>query len=196
MITSEQVVQFWNYMHSKFSTSTIDKSDATEMQIVAEILDKLGITDKQKFLTSFTTTIGRRIYTPFTVGVESDTHDFWSQIVVCVHEHQHVVQHDKSNIEFEFLYLTSKSARAMFEVEAYRCNLEMHFWRYGHTTGVKRYADLLHSYGCDAEDINVAMQSLLLANVTIRQGIVSGESTAVALEWLNANMRDIVEAVR
>ena len=45
-----------------------------------------------EFLGSFTTTIGKRIYTPFDIGVPDERYDLWGQISVCVHEHQHVEQ--------------------------------------------------------------------------------------------------------
>ena len=44
-------------------------------------------------------------------------------------------------------------SRARFEAEAYRSNLEMHFWRYGTTTRSRPLAELLHDYGCRPDDV-------------------------------------------
>ena len=79
-------------MQDHFRTSVINKSSALEMQLVARGLEALGIQRKDRFLKNFTTTIGRRIYTPFEVGSPKGGWDLWHQIVICVHEHQHVVQ--------------------------------------------------------------------------------------------------------
>ena len=179
-----EVVSFWRHMQERFGTTTVNKADAVEMQIVASVLDTLGILDKERFLKSFTTTLGRKIYAPFDVGSANDDWDLWDQVVVCVHEHQHVVQHDREGLSFEVSYVADRAARARFEAEAYRSNLEMHFWRNGTTTRSRPLADLLHDYGCRPEDVEIAAQSLALANVSVRRGAVLNESTRAALDWL------------
>lgn len=182
-----EVLAFWRHMQERFETVTVRKADAVEMKVVADVLDALGILNKEHFLQNFTTTIGRKIYAPFDVGAPNDTWDLWDQIVVCVHEHQHVVQHDREGLSFEVSYLADRAARARFEAEAYRCNLEMHFWRYGTTPSARRLAELLRDYGCREEDVDVTAHSLALANVSIRQGAVFNEATRAALDWLDAN---------
>ena len=59
-IQSDEVVSFWRHMQERFGTTTVNKADAVEMQIIAGVLDTLGILDKERFLKSFTTTLGRR----------------------------------------------------------------------------------------------------------------------------------------
>jgi len=186
-IQPDEVVSFWRHMQERFGTTTVNKADAVEMQIVASVLDALGILDKERFLKSFTTTLGRKIYTPFDVGSANDSWDLWDQMVVCVHEHQHVVQHDREGLSFEVSYVTDRAARARFEAEAYRSNLEMHFWRYGTPTRSRPLAELLHDYGCRPEDVEVAARSLALANVSVRRGAVLNESTWAALDWLDSH---------
>lgn len=186
-IQADEVVSFWRHMQERFGTTTVNKADAVEMQIVASVLDALGILDKERFLKSFTTTLGRKIYTPFDVGSANDSWDLWDQMVVCVHEHQHVVQHDREGLSFEVSYVTDRAARATFEAEAYRSNLEMHFWRYGTPARSRPLAELLHDYGCRPEDVEVAAHSLALANVSVRRGAVLNESTRAALDWLDSH---------
>ena len=184
-IQPDEVVSFWRHMQERFGTTTVNKGDAVEMQIIASVLDTLGILDKERFLRSFTTTLGRKIYTPFDVGSANDSWDLWDQVVVCVHEHQHVVQHDREGLSFEVSYVADRAARARFEAEAYRSNLEMHFWRYRTPTRSRPLAELLHDYGCRPEDVEIAAHSLALANVSVRRGAVLNESTRAALDWLD-----------
>ena len=67
-VKPEEVWAFWRFMQDHFRTSVINKSSALEMQLVARGLEALGVQSKERFLKNFTTTIGRRIYTPFEVG--------------------------------------------------------------------------------------------------------------------------------
>jgi hypothetical protein len=187
-IQHDEVVSFWRHMQERFGTTTVNKDDAVEMQIIAGVLDTLGILDKERFLRSFTTTLGRKIYTPFEVGSANDGWDLWDQVVVCVHEHQHVVQHDREGLSFEVSYVADRAARARFEAEAYRSNLEMHFWRFGSPMRSRPLAELLHDYGCRPEDVEVAAHSLALANVSVRRGAVLNESTRAALDWLETHV--------
>jgi hypothetical protein len=183
----DEVFAFWAHMQQRFGTTTVNKADAVEMQIVGSVLDTLGILDKERFLRSFTTTLGRKIYAPFDVGSANEVWDLWDQVVVCVHEHQHVVQHEREGLSFEVSYVADRAARARFEAEAYRSNLEMHFWRFGSPMRSRPVAELLHDYGCRPEDVEVAAHSLALANVAVRRGAVLNEATRAALDWLDVH---------
>lgn len=187
-IQPEEVWAFWRFMQDHYRTTVVNKRDALEMQLVAQALDALGIQSRDRFLRNFTTTLGRRIYTPFEVGSPRGGWDLWSQVVICVHEHQHVVQHDREGLSFEVSYLADRAARARWEAEAYRSNLELHFWRYGTTPSARRIAEVLGDYGCRPEDVDVAAKSLALSAVSIRKGAVINEATHVALGWLDEHL--------
>lgn len=187
-IQPEEVWAFWRFMQDHYRTTVVNKRDALEMQLVAQALDALGIQSRDRFLRNFTTTLGRRIYTPFEVGSPRGGWDLWSQVVICVHEHQHVVQHDRAGLSFEVSYLADRAARARWEAEAYRSNLELHFWRYGTTPSARRIAEVLADYGCRPEDVDVAAKSLALSAVSIRKGAVINEATHVALGWLDEHV--------
>lgn len=187
-IQPEEVWAFWRFMQDHYRTTVVNKRDALEMQLVAQALDVLGIQSRDRFLRNFTTTLGRRIYTPFEVGSPRGGWDLWSQVVICVHEHQHVVQHDREGLSFEVSYLADRAARARWEAEAYRSNLELHFWRYGTTPSARRIAEVLGDYGCRPEDVDVAAKSLALSAVSIRKGAVINEATHVALGWLDEHV--------
>ena len=187
-IQPEEVWALWRFMQDHYRTTVVNKRDALEMQLVAQALDALGIQSRDRFLRNFTTTLGRRIYTPFEVGSPRGGWDLWSQVVICVHEHQHVVQHDREGLSFEVSYLADRAARARWEAEAYRSNLELHFWRYGTTPSARRIAEVLGDYGCRPEDVDVAAKSLALSAVSIRKGAVINGATHVALGWLDEHV--------
>ena len=99
-------------------------------QVVAELLDLLGILDKQAFLNHYTTTLGTKIYVPHSIGSNLPGWDLWGQIIICVHEHVHVVQDRKAGgLAYEWAYVTNTAARTQYEVEAYRTRMEID-WRY------------------------------------------------------------------
>ena len=187
-IQPEEVWAFWRFMQDHYRTTVVNKRDALEMRLVAQALDALGIQSRDRFLRNFTTTLGRRIYTPFEVGSPRGGWDLWSQVVICVHEHQHVVQHDREGLSFEVSYLADRAARARWEAEAYRSNLEMQFWRTGTTPSAQRTASVLKDYGCRDEDIEVTAKSLALSVVSVRKGAVINEATHVALGWLDEHV--------
>lgn len=187
-VQPDQVWAFWRFMQDHFHTSVINKNSALEMQLVARGLEALGVQSKDRFLKNFTTTIGRRIYMPFEVGSPKGGWDLWHQIVICVHEHQHVVQHDREGLSYEVSYLADRAARARWEAEAYRSNLEMAYWRTGTTPSAQATASVLKDYGCRPEDIEVTAKSLALSAISVKKGAVINEATHVALGWLDEHV--------
>ena len=187
-VQPEEVWAFWRFMQDHFRTSVINKRSALEMQLVARGLEAFGIQSKDRFLKNFTTTIGRRIYTPFEVGSPKGGWDLWHQIVISVHEHQHVVQHDREGLAYEVSYLADRAARARWEAEAYRSNLELQFWRTGTTPSAQRTASVLKDYGCRDGDIEVTAKSLALSALSVKKGAVINEATRVALGWLDEHV--------
>lgn len=187
-VQPEQVVAFWHFMQNHFRTSVINKDSTLEMRLVASALDMLGIQRRDHFLRRFATTIGRRIYTPFEVGSPKGGWELWQQIVTCVHEHQHVVQYDRDGLFYKASYLTDCAARARWEAEAYRSNLELAYWRTGTTPSALDTASVLKNYGCREADTEVTAKLLLLSDISVRKGAVINEATHVALGWLNKHV--------
>lgn len=183
-----EVVAFWRFMQERFGTTVMNKGDAVEMQLLAQALRLLGVQDRERFLRYFTTTLVRRIYTPFEIGVPQEGWDLWKQMVVCVHEHQHVVQHDREGLRFEIGYLSDRAARTLWEAEAYRSDLEIHFWRYGTTPSAYDLAAHLTEYGGRPGDVEVAWKTLVLSAAAIRRGAVINKASSVALGWLNTHL--------
>ncbi len=190
--SSSLVRAFWAHMTQRFQTKVVSKSSAAEMAFVSSFLDQLGIVDKDHFLRDYATTISRRIYLPFEPGVPSAAWPLWEQIVVGVHEHQHVVQSDDLGfVVFGARYLTNKAQRARFEAEAYRSTLEMSWWRFRSLPDPAALAQKLAGYGVDALDIKVTAAYLAASAASIKQGAIVNRSSAVALAWLNQHAPEL-----
>lgn len=182
--TVELVTGLWEHMSDHYRTR-LARKDEPEMQLVAKTLEAMGILDAEDFLSRFTTTIGRTIYTPYEIGVGSQR-EIESQLRTCVHEHQHVVQYIQGGAKFAFEYMVDSAKRAFYEADAFRCNLELHFWMHGSLpdTLPDALAQNLTHYGCTADDIAVCAKHLRMAARVVEQGGVSSDAGKVALAWL------------
>lgn len=186
--TSEQVKAFWKYMSSYYETTTVDKNNSAFMGTIGTFLSAIGVQDKQKFMNSYTTTIGTTIYAPFEVGDPSKW-SLWSQVVVCVHEHMHVIQYRKDGaLPFSWNYVTSASKRAKYEAEAYRTNLEMHYWNYKSLPDTQDLANKLVAYNVGAADIAVVKKMLDLSAISVKAGAIISDPVKVAIKWIEANL--------
>ncbi|CAN0566216.1 unnamed protein product, partial [Laminaria digitata] len=132
----------------------------------------------------YTTVWGRRIYPCFQVG-QGDEDALWSQIVVCVHEHQHVEQFEREGfLPYTLSYLTSSRKRALYEAEAYGCNLEMSWLRTSRMPDLDRMAAKLLDYGCDVEDVRAARAHFEHIAHRITQGTYRSAAVESAIEVL------------
>jgi hypothetical protein len=147
-LTGGDVAGLWAHMTDHFGTRVVDKADAVEMRLAAHLLDAAGIVDRERFLESFATTIGRRI----------------------------------------LAYLTDRTERARLEAEAYRCHLELHYWRWGVLPDPRELAETLGCYGCAPADVDLAERMLRIWAVPIRHGAVLGEASQVAIAWLDEHV--------
>jgi len=190
MLTPDVVKNFWAFMQAKYGTQVLSKAQAPEMKFIAEALGTLGIVDKDAFLTRFTTTIGTAIYTPFEVGVENPGHPLFAQIVICAHEHQHVVQLRTHGVTFLLNYLLNSTSRSAYEAEAYRVSMTMLYHLTGDAGDPGAYAEVLKAYGTTEADQAFVKEYLRLSVPTIHAKGVPDEAAQVALEWLRQNATD------
>ncbi|MCP4677319.1 MAG: hypothetical protein GY854_17755, partial [Deltaproteobacteria bacterium] len=125
-ITPKLVEDFWRYFQNIYSTRVVQKATAKEMRAAGWFLDRLGTMDRKTFLANYTTTIGKKIYTPFIIGEPNDKWSLLAQLITCVHEHVHVDQSKRHGFaRYAYRYLFSTAKRSMYEAEAYRSNMEM-----------------------------------------------------------------------
>jgi len=190
--TPEQVRAFYAHMLDRFGASVVNKQSAVEMQGVALLLAQLGILNQDAFLDRFATTVGRRIYVPFDVGEARDGWSLWSQIAVCAHECQHVVQYDRLRpLGFAWQYVATTAGRARLEAEAYRCQLELHFWRTGQILPAHELAASLQNYNVSDADVKTAETMLRVSGESVRRGAIVNRASAVAIAWLNQHAPEL-----
>lgn len=198
-ITPEQVRAFYAHMTQRFAATVKPKATAIEMQAAAQALGVLKafmqVPDPETFMRHYVTTLGSTVYAPFEPGVaqEAGNWHLWNQISVLTHELVHVEQRRRAaTFAHELDYLTSSGRRATIEAEAYRANLELHFWRYGVIDNQpSEYAEYLRAYGCTDQDIAVVRSYLRASAPTIRKGGRIGHVAKVAIDWLEANAPQI-----
>ncbi len=187
--TGEQVCGLWDHMSRKYSSTVVDKASSVSMQAAAWALDRMGIMDAPSFLRDFATTIGKTIYVPFQIGEPRSQDDLFAQLVTCVHEHMHVLQFARDGKwVFGSRYLLSKAARALYEAEAYRCDMEMAYWRSAVMPSPKEIAMNLVHYGCSPLDIEVAEKYLTASAQTIQRGGVASEPSKETIRWLQESV--------
>lgn len=184
-VTPQLVQNVWTYLGKVYDTHVIDKSDSTEMALVGTFLSKLGIQDKDIFMKKYTTTIGRSIYTPFTVGVPTADYPLMGQIIVAAHEHQHVVQSSsEGDFSFTMNYLLKPDMRAKYEAEAYRSTIEL-LWFYHNTIpDLHQLASILLNYGLTQDHVHVAEITFASAVRMIKAGLVLNQATKTVLPLL------------
>jgi len=187
--TPEQVKALWTHMTETYGSEVQNKASAEEMQLIGRVLDVMGILDKDAFLTQFTTTIGRTIYTPFTVGVAAPGHDLWAQMVICAHEHEHVVQ--ARDALFPVRYLLDQTWRATYEGEAYRTSMNLEHWHRGKVPPVEGYVNAAKSYGLDEKHLTFFRKYLKLSVPTLEQGGIPGPAALVAIAWLEKHAPEL-----
>lgn len=192
-LTPATVIGLWGYMSRRFGTTTVSKPRAAEMRLLAGVLGRLGVLDAQTFLARYATTIGRRIYVPFEVGVPERGWPLWSQLRICVHEHQHVVQLDEHGaVPFALRYLGSRSGRALLEADAYRTSLELHYWRFRELPRLDGMAHaVLSGYALRGEDVEVAQRVLELSGDAIQRGAVITRAGRAAIDWLESDAPEL-----
>jgi hypothetical protein len=191
--TPELVQEFWDYMSGHYGSQIIKRSNAWEMKIVARFLSLIRAMDVDTFMEKYATTLGRRIYIPFEIGEPNDVWDLWEQLVVCIHEHQHVHQYKREGRTFMWKYLLRSSGRAHYEADAYRCNLEMHYWRFGRMPDTHRLASMLKAYKCNTTDIAVTEKQFNLSIKTIEHGAIINDASRRAIKWLEHHAPELQE---
>lgn len=190
-ITPEQVKDFWAFMQKEYGSKVVQKDDSLTMKAAAELLNALGIQDKETFMKTFTTTLYETIYIPFELGVEEPGghYTLWSQIRVCVHEHQHIVQGNRDGWPvFASRYLASSSYRAGYEAEAFGSDMEMEYWKTKQIIDIPSRAAILKSYGCSTTDIDMTVSMLKIRATMVSHGTVLNPTSLAAIKWLDEHV--------
>lgn len=184
--TPETVHYFYDYMSRYYGSRYAKKQSSTNMQVVASILGLFGIMNKNEFLDKFTITVGNTIYLSFSPG-DPSVCDLWNQILVCVHEHLHVLQFRKEGItQIGWKYARSET-RMFLEVAAYQTLFELTYWRFKTVPPVTDVINSLRKYSLSERDLDTARAMFAIYNVMVEQGVIFSESARVAIAWLDKN---------
>jgi hypothetical protein len=184
-LTSQLVKDLWHDITAHYHAEVADKSDSNLMGLVSTFLDGIGVMDKEDFMQRCVTTIGKSIYLPFEIGVESNGWDLWDQVSVGAHEVVHVRQWRDDTAGFMLKYLCSKNARAEYEAEAYGADLELSHWLQD-PLDPNELAGRLASYGLASEYIAFAAAYLSTFDDVLRQGGSTSPTAKWTIDWLVA----------
>lgn len=169
---------FWDYMLHCYGAKNVPKSESWLMRTLAVVLSLLNIVSKTSFLQRYASTIGRKIYTPFEVGVPIKGWSLLSQVVVCIHECQHIVQQERlGRWHYTYQYLFSSTKRAELEAEAYSSKLAFYKWAFGTLPLYNYLSDALAHYNLSSIEIERAISHLPV------DGSFVNEATKRAIEW-------------
>jgi len=184
--TPQQVKDFAEYMFKRFNLNAIDKRKAWEMKALAWGLDAAGIVNQKKFMKYYSVNLLKRVYFPFEIG---NSGEMWlpNQVAIIIHECQHSIQHRTEGFIYIPNYLFSSCKRANYEADAYRANMEIHYWYTHKVISPAVLADKLRNYGCTPADMAVACRSLEVAAKMVKHGGVVTEATKVAITWWEQN---------
>lgn len=183
-ITPDIVVDAWDHMRRYYNTRIVSKEDQELMQMIGQSLDIMGIMDKDRFLKTYTTTIGDVIYVPFEIGVATSRHSLHSQLYICGHEHQHYVQWRDGRLQFMLEYLSDPTQRAKYEANAMHTSMELRWWHEKRIPNIPNYAMKLRHYNCPQEDIAVAQKTLEISSLVVRQGGITTEAGKALIHYL------------
>lgn len=185
--TREQTIKFINYMLRKHGLKTVDKKKSWIMKVIAWFLGTFGIMNSEDFMKYYSVNIFNRVYIPWRVGEAEDLR-LSSQMSTIIHECQHAVQQKMEGFLYNIFYLFSSKSRSFYETEAYRTNMEIHYWYTNKIISPLILSELLKNYGCSLQDVEASRRSLEAASSLVAQGTVITEATKNALSWINRNM--------
>lgn len=181
--TPRLVRDLYTHMLEHYGLTAVRKSDSAAMRMLGWVLGAMRIVDREAFKKRFCVLLGRKVYLPFEIGVETKVWPLESQVSACVHECQHVEQKRRDGWRFNSRYLFRRAARASYEAEAYRTNMEIYYWYTKRILNPRLLANLLRNYGCRQRDIRNAEKMLKMAAVAIERGQIGSAATNRALEF-------------
>lgn len=189
---TQMVKELWKHMSKKYDVTVVQKKTSRFMKLVAWFLSTFKILDKERFLTRYTTTIGTKIYAPFTPGARDTAWSLPSQIATIVHEIKHALQYrntSKSRIGdllFFWRYLTDDWKRTNYEIEAYILNMELFFWAAERVFQAETMATKLYDYNCDQVHVTHAKEAYSRVNVALLCGEYEYDPIVKeAIDWMN-----------
>jgi hypothetical protein len=178
----KDVRAFWRYMAKREGFRVVQKADAEEMQAIAWAVKALGGADD--WMERYAVTVGNTIYVPFVTG-EGSCSELLMQVETCVHEAQHVRQYKRNAFKYTMNYFFSDAGRTHYEADAYRTNMEIHYYFTGIVRQPSYLANKLNGYYVGKSDIYVCKKHLTSAAALIKYGVIKSGVSKVAMKWWN-----------
>lgn len=153
------------------------KSESLLMKTINVLLLIVTFGQQNKFMNSYITTIGSKVYVPD----DWDQHEDWAKDVILYHESIHVEQFKREGILFSLKYLfwplplLHAHARLEYELEAYSKEIVYSYRKYG--TPV---------FGADYDNIVAQMTGPMYAWTCLNRKHVATRLTARILEEMKA----------
>ena len=94
-VQPEEVWAFWRFMRTTSARASSTSGARSRCSSSRAASKRSASVSKDRFLKNFTTTIGPAHPHAVRGRLAQGGWDLWHQVVICVHEHQHVVQHDR-----------------------------------------------------------------------------------------------------
>lgn len=139
-------------------------------------------------------TVGRTIYMPVELGATRPGWSAWSQMMLLVHECQHVAQGERrSMLERAIDYATSTARRTEVETQAFSAELELEHWRRGEIAAwwFSARASSLGAYHVSGVDLAVCERHLRVLSPTVRRSGYVTHAGRVAIQWLDRHAPEL-----
>jgi len=151
-LTSDKVQKVFNYMCKKYDFKVVEKCN--KWNHIAHVFRLMGVKKISQWLSSYTMTVYKTIYTHYSIG-NSEDKPLSEQLDNLAHEMTHVLQERDSFLKFIFRYFGSKSKRAKYEYLAIRAQMEMRYYLEGTKASSRYWADKLKPYMLRSADLIV-----------------------------------------
>jgi hypothetical protein len=192
--TPEQVRAFFSRMSQRYGTVYVPKDSDLAMHMAGVFLQAIGVQSSEAFR-RFTTTISPHIYLPFTPGEPTADYPLWWQLVVCTHEHVHILQDAEGGwINFKAAYALSKLELVRFEGQAYASQFDLEWWRWKRLPDLDAAMEPLRYYGCDAAHVETAKAIAHQLGATVALGGSTSEAAQFGVTLLQELAPEIREA--
>jgi hypothetical protein len=185
--TSFQVKSYAKYMFDHYGLIPKNKYKSILIRMVAFFLNLFRIMDGQQYMKRYSTVFNGRVYLPFIVG-DPTTKGLVAQVAIIAHECEHAYWKKQRGFAYSWNYLFNPARRAMAEVEAYRVNMELHYWYTGKLLSPMKLADKLYSYGCKKLDVDMACIAFRGLASIIAEGTIGADASKHAIAYFNEIM--------
>ena len=186
--TPDLVADIWREGCEHFDCVSILSDKAAMTQTVAWLADLLGIANQDEWIDGRVITTGAIIYRPFVPGQHEDNWPLYHQLLVAVHEWEHVCQWraDKGGHFGEYAL---KGGRALIEAPAYAAEFQVLGWLEGRVVPVSEYEKRLRDvdiYGLSRGDIDSQVEAISIIQDVNAQGGVVSRPASWTIDWLRS----------